>query len=243
MNSISGCRERPCYRRFTFTLIELLVVIAIIAILAAMLLPALSAARTSAKTASCLANEKQLMLGMRIYSDANDGWLRAGLQKTGVGAWPAAICGALGYEPASGPQMTQARNDYAIFFCPNEATGFGNYSDGLFTYTHYGLNAWVCGDQFAAPAYTNTRPRREHDIVNPSKAVALLDTACKSVPSIAWVSDVAYRHGGSMDTTTDNTTQKIYAGDRVNAGFVDGHAETIGKIARYQDFGIGAWTE
>ena len=58
-----------------FTLIELLVVIAIIAILAAMLLPALSAARERARSASCISQLKQVGLANFMYSGDNHDFL------------------------------------------------------------------------------------------------------------------------------------------------------------------------
>ncbi len=61
-----------------FTLVELLVVISIIALLIAMLLPALGQARHMARRTMCMSNQRQVLMGARMYVvDSGNWWVPA----------------------------------------------------------------------------------------------------------------------------------------------------------------------
>jgi prepilin-type processing-associated H-X9-DG protein len=64
----SACSE-------AFTCIELLVVLGVIALLAAVTLPGLTQAKQRAQGAYCLNNQKQLMMGWKMYAEDNNGRL------------------------------------------------------------------------------------------------------------------------------------------------------------------------
>ena len=66
-------------RSHGFTLVELLVVIAIIGLLVAILLPAVQAARASARRLHCKNNLKQLAIAVANYESANDAYPASGI--------------------------------------------------------------------------------------------------------------------------------------------------------------------
>ena len=66
----STSREDMRFRSTGFTLVELLVVIAIVGVLVALLLPAVHAARESARQTSCKNNLKQFGVGMHNFESA-----------------------------------------------------------------------------------------------------------------------------------------------------------------------------
>ncbi len=67
--------SRSSSLRNAFTLIELLVVIAIIAVLAALLLPVLTKVQENANSTKCLANLRQIGVGINSYCNDHDGIL------------------------------------------------------------------------------------------------------------------------------------------------------------------------
>lgn len=151
-------------RRSAFTLIELLVVIAIIAILAALLLPALARAKEKGLRTRCLANLKQIGIGMTIYAgDNSDKVVQARPQSTLVPGSAAWVQLALNVPDANGMgsvNLMVQSNSSTIWTCPNRPT-LPNYDS---TY-----NQWNIGYQYFGGITTWINPIGQFPSLSPVK--------------------------------------------------------------------------
>ena len=104
-----------------FTLIELLVVIAIIAILAAILFPVFAQAREKARQASCLSNQKQIGIGLMMYTqDFDETYPSAYIYKNNTATTNGGSAG--GYVHYSAMIQPYIKND-KIWVCPSDKLG------------------------------------------------------------------------------------------------------------------------
>lgn len=119
--------------RKAFTLIELLVVISIIALLVGILLPALGAARESAKSLICKAKLKQVAIAHELWLEDSD---RLALSKQARGSrWPVVFINRYREEiasPSGGGDIADS-----TLICPNDPDPVDIKGNTLLDYASY----------------------------------------------------------------------------------------------------------
>lgn len=162
--------------RGRFTLIELLVVIAIIGILASMLLPALSRARDSARSISCVNNLKQAGLLMGLYANDFETWMPVYYKRaTGGYSWVDSMV-ADGYLPsATNTIMCPSYNPTSVdeAFSPGSTTRYTYGAITLLSHPDYNLKV--------SYAYVSSDKNSRFLLAKAMKAPSIINLLCDSV--------------------------------------------------------------
>ncbi|MFA9476684.1 type II secretion system protein [Phycisphaerales bacterium AB-hyl4] len=232
----SGRTNPPVRSTFTsrrgFTLIELLVVISIIALLVAILLPALSAARDSARAIACGSNQRQLGIAFAAYAaDSRGSFPTTGNYPDNLGGvtswyqpdnWINLL--AVGYmdQPPTNQQGSPAgRNRLAapsVWLCPNDQRE--RHSSGRYHGPTYGVNSLLTGFY----AERQRHPFRVEEVTEPTKTPVLADMLANmnfhSFP------------GGLRDLTAGGNEPRWphYDAGGDNFLFVDGHVQRVPQL-------------
>jgi prepilin-type N-terminal cleavage/methylation domain-containing protein/prepilin-type processing-associated H-X9-DG protein len=205
-------RRRPA----GFTLVELLVVIAIIGILIALLLPAVQAARESARRATCASNLRQIGIALQSFH-ADNKKVPPSRYRNGYPSWFAII---LGHVDEGGLQnywkmdelyyaaanRTARESIVKIFRCPTRG------SDELVADNHG--NAGSIGIRGAPGDYAGNAGNNKsggQQYWRPGENGVLITAAMFDIPSYPgrlWQSEI------SFDKITDGLSKTLLAGEK-----------------------------
>lgn len=228
-----------------FTLIELLVVISIISLLISILLPALGAARKSARAITCGAQVKQMGVAVVIYCNDNKDFFPFAYITTGKIPWYAALTNNSKIEGGTNPE-------YKLFHCPEDTNytkpGDSDYNEVIRSNYTYNMKLgrsdwygqWLAGGDSWKADYA---PNKQGGVLKPTKALVLLDGAGKyTYPTYTTDPTFTFSFSTSWVGTPARLLPTAYTvdyrhQDSLNALFVDGHVERIsGKYWPFEKY-------
>jgi prepilin-type processing-associated H-X9-DG protein len=247
-------------------LIELLVVIAIIAILASLLLPALSAAKESGRTARCKGNLHQIDLGLQMYVQDTHAYPVFSFDQNGgiinLGFWSTHLIPYVKHDWTNGLYLCPS---YRGLTLPGNsiAVPLGSYgynANGV----QFGLSPLGLGGYLTDPSNTNSiRPIADSTVAVPADMIELGDA------NLMWVlpmvlqafygitGPASYDGYARLDISSRDTTESpsfggsagILQANRLrhrghfNIVLCDGHIEcpTDATLFEKTDLGLARW--
>ena len=220
-------------RRRAFTLVELLVVIAIIAMLISILLPALTAARESAKSVACLSNLRQMVIAAHCYAASNHGsypiayHIRTSPTFTFY-AWDFTTAKDFCADPpavkVSPGLLWEGQGTGKIQQCPSFDGSSNTLAD---PYTGYNYNTSFIGH---GSGESVVKPARLADVKRPARC-ALFGDGQYAGGANKFMRAPFANAGDASFTARAAGTQGFRHRGRTNVAFCDGHAES--RAERY----------
>jgi len=219
--------SRPIKNK-AFTLVELLVVISIIGLLAGLAVPAINGALKKAKSGACMANLRQIGLGLITYA-----------AESSAGTFPQSSGQEAAWATELGKYInTTTKSKKSIFVCPGCEKPVTEGTDTTVAIT-YGVHSALVD---------STKNVAINNVVRPSDVI-LVGDVCQDPGNKGWSPNRIEKpsfdnpsggRGGAANLSTPlyegpdsddskNPSLRYRHQGRVNVVMVDGHAESIKK--------------